>query len=283
MRVFLERAGERFELSEGEIVVGRGVTCELRLDDEIASRRHLRVRVGPDTASVEDLGSTNGTRLNGQPLWRRTRLGDGDVLQLGNTFFIVRLDSDTRAGTKQRAPVDGPLPAGIVVREVGAREPSSPSQPTPLSCRRCMATLPVAAFRCPVCGLELEPEEPTLANLLPPKPRDRRRELRVATRIRVDYRSSNQSFVGTVTDLSHGGAFVASEVQDPVVTRCELTFFADEKTPVSVAGVVRHVVPAESGGGRPPGIGVEFKALDYLAERQISTLLGFRTFSSPEG
>jgi len=277
MRVFLERAGERVELFEGETVVGRGVTCELRLDDEIASRRHLRVRVGPTVATVEDLGSTNGTRLNGQPLWRRTRLSDGDVLQLGNTFFVVRLGH-----------AEVPLSAGIVVREVGAREPSSPSQPTPLSCRRCMATLPVAAFRCPVCGLELELEEPTLANLLPPKPRDRRRELRVATRIRVDYRSSNQRFVGTVTDLSYGGAFVASEQQDPVVTRCELTFFADEKTPVSVAGVVRHVVPAEGGDGRPPGIGVEFKALDRLAAQQISSLLGFRTFSSrdpssPEG
>lgn len=70
---------------EGErLVIGRLVECEITLTDANVSRRHAAfVREG-DGWAIEDLGSTNGTRLNGEPV-RHARLRDGDVVEVGAT------------------------------------------------------------------------------------------------------------------------------------------------------------------------------------------------------
>lgn len=70
---------------EGErVVVGRLAECGIALTDVNVSRRHAAfVREGAGWA-IEDLGSTNGTRLNGQPV-THTRLRDGDLVEVGAT------------------------------------------------------------------------------------------------------------------------------------------------------------------------------------------------------
>lgn len=69
--------------------LGRGTDCDLRLDDTGVSRRHAEVRLDAGGATVTDLGSTNGTTVNGERI-RSRRLTDGDELVLGSTTLTFR-------------------------------------------------------------------------------------------------------------------------------------------------------------------------------------------------
>lgn len=91
--VALEIDGVRHPLEESGLVVGRGSTADLRIDDPGVSRRHAQFqpRPGsePPTVSVVDLGSTNGTVVNGRRVPNAV-VGDGGVVQVGNTRIVVR-------------------------------------------------------------------------------------------------------------------------------------------------------------------------------------------------
>jgi hypothetical protein len=68
--------------------IGRLAGCALRIDDVNASRRHAAVVATLAGWSVEDLGSTNGTYLNGELLAEPTQLSDGDVISIGTTRLV---------------------------------------------------------------------------------------------------------------------------------------------------------------------------------------------------
>jgi hypothetical protein len=92
LRAVLESGDRRFALSPPETVVGRGREADIRLDDPNISRRH--VRFSPDRGDwvASDLGSTNGTRLNGGALTSPAVLREGDVVELGNTVLKFVLE-----------------------------------------------------------------------------------------------------------------------------------------------------------------------------------------------
>jgi pSer/pThr/pTyr-binding forkhead associated (FHA) protein len=72
-------------------VVGRDATSGIRLEhDEFASARHARIEPRPDGAWVDDLGSTNGTFLNGARLKRAQLARAGDVIKIGSTELQVQ-------------------------------------------------------------------------------------------------------------------------------------------------------------------------------------------------
>ena len=77
-------AGLSVELTGKATVVGRGADCDLRLNDPELSRRHFKLSAKGGKAEAEDLGSTNGTFLNGKPL-EKSGLGDGDYISAGNS------------------------------------------------------------------------------------------------------------------------------------------------------------------------------------------------------
>jgi hypothetical protein len=80
--------GERFPIGEQPLVIGRLPEVEIFLDDSNVSRRHAEViRRGPDLV-LRDLGSTNGTKLNGAPVSLST-LKDGDQILVGATRIHV--------------------------------------------------------------------------------------------------------------------------------------------------------------------------------------------------
>ena len=82
------RSGQVFELTDGA-VLGRFERADLVLADSAVSSEHARVsRVGRAWV-VADLGSTNGTRVNGSPVQGETVLAPGDVLGLGNVKLKV--------------------------------------------------------------------------------------------------------------------------------------------------------------------------------------------------
>ncbi len=74
-----------------ELIVGRGPTCQVTIDDPMLSRRHVRIDLRGSEPAIEDLGSRNGTQLNGQPLRGRAVLRDGDRIRLGTQelLFLV--------------------------------------------------------------------------------------------------------------------------------------------------------------------------------------------------
>ena len=77
-------------LVEGDNVLGRDEDATLRIDDPSVSRRHAVVRVRGGEASLEDLGSKNGTFLKDTRVEASVALEDGDVFALGEVALLFR-------------------------------------------------------------------------------------------------------------------------------------------------------------------------------------------------
>jgi hypothetical protein len=80
------RAGSAYDLSQGALL-GRGETADIRLEDTFASSQHARLVPQGDVMVLEDLGSTNGTYLNGEPLRGPQPLHVGDTIRIGDSEF----------------------------------------------------------------------------------------------------------------------------------------------------------------------------------------------------
>jgi FHA domain len=79
-------AGAAYDLSEGALL-GRGDAADIRLEDTFASARHARLVPEGDVVVLEDMGSTNGTFLNGEPLRGPQPLHVGDSIRIGDSEF----------------------------------------------------------------------------------------------------------------------------------------------------------------------------------------------------
>jgi hypothetical protein len=80
------RDGVAYDLSDGA-VLGRGDEVDIRLEDSFASTSHARLLPQGDVVVLEDLGSTNGTYLNGEPLRGPQPLHVGDRIRIGDSEF----------------------------------------------------------------------------------------------------------------------------------------------------------------------------------------------------
>jgi pSer/pThr/pTyr-binding forkhead associated (FHA) protein len=84
-------------ISRFPCMLGRHARCDERIDDLMVSRKHCRFILRDNWVWVEDLGSRNGTVLNGDRLTRALPLADGDVLRLGHVSFRVRVQDPAAA------------------------------------------------------------------------------------------------------------------------------------------------------------------------------------------
>lgn len=82
-------AGQHFPLERPK-VVGRSNDADIIIDDSYASEFHLRVGLQDGEVTLNDLGSTNGTYLNGRRVTVPTVISRGDSIQIGKTIFEVR-------------------------------------------------------------------------------------------------------------------------------------------------------------------------------------------------
>lgn len=97
---WLVRDGKRLPLRLGENVLGReSDDGSIRLDSPTVSRRHARIAISADGASLEDLGSKNGTMLRGQPVTAVVPLTDGDEIRVGSVLLRFRSASPSRTAT----------------------------------------------------------------------------------------------------------------------------------------------------------------------------------------
>ena len=78
--------GAAYDLSDGALL-GRGDQADIVLEDSFASSRHARLVPHGDVIVLEDLGSTNGTYLNGEPLRGPQPLHPGDRIRIGDSEF----------------------------------------------------------------------------------------------------------------------------------------------------------------------------------------------------
>jgi hypothetical protein len=74
---------------EGGIKIGRSSDCQLILDDDYVSTRHAQISLGTDGYQIEDLGSTNGTYVNGERITSATPFTLTDTVRIGRTLMIV--------------------------------------------------------------------------------------------------------------------------------------------------------------------------------------------------
>src|SRR5262245_33162618 len=81
-------------ITQPEYLIGRGPDCDLRLPATEVSRHHCIIRLMAGEASVIDLGSSNGTFLNGQRVRSQAVLQSGDQLRVGDFTFHVHLGDD---------------------------------------------------------------------------------------------------------------------------------------------------------------------------------------------
>ena len=125
-------AGRDVEVT-ASLVLGREAT-DLVIDDAEVSRRHAALRPAGDGLELEDLGSLNGTWVNGIRIQGPVRLETGDRVQLGDTSFEVRAG---RAQPTVASPRPGARPAE---REAAPPAPFSPPTQRRAPRRRAVAT-----------------------------------------------------------------------------------------------------------------------------------------------
>jgi DNA-binding winged helix-turn-helix (wHTH) protein len=75
--------GKTLPLRSGENVIGRGPAVQIRLDESGVSRRHARILIGADSATIEDLESKNGTFVRGERISAARGIASGDELRFG--------------------------------------------------------------------------------------------------------------------------------------------------------------------------------------------------------
>jgi pSer/pThr/pTyr-binding forkhead associated (FHA) protein len=83
------QAGVGATLSAEPVVIGRGSDCQIRLDDDYSSTRHARLFQSEGEWWVEDLGSTNGTYLDGQRVTRPVPAEIGGSIRIGRTTLNI--------------------------------------------------------------------------------------------------------------------------------------------------------------------------------------------------
>ena len=120
-------AGTRFSLPAGEQTLGRGAACELSLPDSEMSRQHARLVVRQDGITFVDLGSANGSYVNGGRAAAPTELHPGDEIQVGGTRLVLEPVPEVSAP----ASVDRLQPQPLLVSPPTTAELPVPSEPAP--------------------------------------------------------------------------------------------------------------------------------------------------------
>jgi pSer/pThr/pTyr-binding forkhead associated (FHA) protein len=113
-----EGAEQRREIAivKEEFLLGRGDDCDLRLTGKSVSRHHCMIRFRGGEATLGDLGSANGTFVNGQRVRSQVTLQDGDSLGVGDFYFTFALSGGSGLQWG-RASASDPLAATVRMRD----------------------------------------------------------------------------------------------------------------------------------------------------------------------
>lgn len=133
---------QEFDLPRGATILGRSSDCHVTIEDPLVSRHHARIVNDGERATVHDLKSRNGVKVNGQLIKQPTDLNDGDRL---------------RVGTQE-----------LVFCRVETANPSTKTTGFLRHCARCRMPYPQEAGACPDCGATEALDEETLTGQFGP-------------------------------------------------------------------------------------------------------------------
>jgi hypothetical protein len=141
--------GKTYPLEKQEVLLGRDLVNDIAISDPEVSRRHARFLMQEDNVIIEDLGSTNGTFLNGQRISSPQQLRTGDVITFGENVVMVfekstydpdatvvasGMDNTVQPPTPQQ-PQPTPQPQqpsyGVIPPQQPAPQRPAPQQPRP--------------------------------------------------------------------------------------------------------------------------------------------------------
>ncbi len=104
--------GEMYRIEDAETIIGRAEDVTIKLGDDGISRKHVRVTARGQDAQLEDLGSVNGTLVNGQRV-TKVSLKDGDKIQIGSTTILKFTYHDKLEENFRRQMYDAALRDGL--------------------------------------------------------------------------------------------------------------------------------------------------------------------------
>ena len=158
------RRGERvYVLRRGETVIGREPSCDIQLDGDLVSRRHARLLVEPVRLVLEDLGSSNGSRVNDTCLEGPYELRAGDRVRIGLSVLEVEATLRHRYAAPTLRLIHCDACGAVLAHEMrfcvqcGHQLRSTGDIPL---CASCNEPLRAGAEACSACGapVELEPD-----------------------------------------------------------------------------------------------------------------------------
>jgi hypothetical protein len=137
---------EQFALSVGVTLIGRDASCRIAIFDALISRRHARIQCDGDQAVIEDLGSRNGTRVNGVLISGPHTLREGDRIGIGSHELTVTVEDRTSG--------DWEADTGLLSL-----------------CKQCRCGYPAEEQACPRCGAA-NPNAPSGSKRIDGRPDD---------------------------------------------------------------------------------------------------------------
>lgn len=140
MRYRLRFLLQEFDVTGPEIVIGRSPECQVTIEDPLISRQHAKIELTSTGVLFTDLGSRNGSRVNGRSVREPVRLKDGDRIRVGTQELVFNELRDRAA----RAP-----------RETGALR----------QCPSCRVAYPDGSPVCPHCGAAAKLDDDTMTGL----------------------------------------------------------------------------------------------------------------------
>lgn len=121
-----EAAGTVFQLTQPAVLIGRSTEAKVRINEHAISASHALIEVEGGTVSLRDLGSTNGTFVNGQRIVQKVVLSGGDTIQAGSTTFLfLARDSSGRTSIPPDATLELGPPVAALGIESRSRRPSN--------------------------------------------------------------------------------------------------------------------------------------------------------------
>lgn len=135
---------QEIDLPQGETLIGRSASCHVTIEDPLVSRQHARLRVDDNAASFEDLGSRNGSFVNGRAVSGVVAVHDGDRLRIGTQELVLCIVG----APARRTGTAGTRPTGFMCH-----------------CAECGLPYPAELVECPSCGSTERLDEDTISGV----------------------------------------------------------------------------------------------------------------------
>lgn len=102
-----KEAGREFEFDQDSVLIGRTAECDVILYEAGVSRKHARIQMEGANIFIEDLGSSNGTKVNGETIAKKQQLKDGDSISMGPVVFAFKPVELAAEGPTAETPAEG--------------------------------------------------------------------------------------------------------------------------------------------------------------------------------